>query len=94
MGSAEGKDRAIAELRPVMAPVPASVLRDELLRKSAGALGVPEARLVTLLGQEQPATVSSYHDAQPSSARISLRRAPDQRSPAGRRPRGLSLRCA
>jgi DNA primase len=59
MGSAEGKDRAIAELRPVMAPVPASVLRDELVRKIAGALGVPEARLVTLLGQEQAAAVST-----------------------------------
>ena len=41
----------------MLAPVPASVLRDELVRKIAGALGVPEARLVTLLGQEQPAAV-------------------------------------
>ncbi|HEX3804652.1 MAG TPA: DNA primase [Solirubrobacteraceae bacterium] len=55
LGSAEGKDRAIAELRPVLAPVPASVLRDELVRKAAGALAVPEGRLVTLLGQAQPA---------------------------------------
>jgi DNA primase len=50
LSSAEGKDRAIAELRPVLAPVPASVLRDELVRKAAAALTVPEARLVTLLG--------------------------------------------
>jgi DNA primase len=59
LGSAEGKDRAIAELRPVLAPVPASVLRDELVRRSATALAVPEGRLVTLLGQGQPATAST-----------------------------------
>jgi DNA primase len=47
----EGKDDAIAELRPVLARVPASVLRDELVRTAAGALGIPEARLVTLLDQ-------------------------------------------
>ena len=51
LSDAEGKDRAIAELRPVLAGVPASVLRDELVRKAAGALEVPEARLVTLLAQ-------------------------------------------
>jgi DNA primase len=52
--SAEGKDRAIAELRPVMRRVGESVLRDELVRRAAGALSLPEARLVTLLGQAQP----------------------------------------
>jgi len=51
LSGAEGKDRAIAELRPVLAPVPASVLRDELVRRVATALEVPEPRLVTLLGQ-------------------------------------------
>ncbi len=53
LGSAEGKDQAIAALRPVLAPVPASVLRDELVRTAAAALELPEARLVTLLGQGQ-----------------------------------------
>ncbi len=52
LGSAEGKDQAIAALRPVLASVPASVLRDELVRRAAAALDLPEARLVTLLGQE------------------------------------------
>jgi DNA primase len=76
--SAEGKDRAIAELRPVMAPVPASVLRDELVRKIAGALAVPEARLVTLLGQAQAPPLSAmpaYKDPQPSSSYQSAPRA-------------------
>jgi DNA primase len=49
--SAEGKDRAIAELRPPLASVPVSVLRDELVRKIAGTLELPEVRLVTLLGE-------------------------------------------
>jgi DNA primase len=78
VGSAEGKDRAIAELRPVMAPVPASVLRDELVRQIAGALAVPEARLVTLLGQAQAPLVSAmpaYNDPQPSSSYRSAPRA-------------------
>ncbi len=56
LSTAEGKDRAIAELRPVMGRVGESVLRDELVRKAAGALAVPEARLVTLLGQPPRAT--------------------------------------
>jgi DNA primase len=46
----EGKDRAIAELRPVLGAVGESVLRDELVRTAAAALELPEARLVTLLG--------------------------------------------
>jgi DNA primase len=61
LGSAEGKDRAIADLRPVLAPVPASVLRDDLVRKIAGALELPEVRLVTLLGQS--VAVSDRWDA-------------------------------
>jgi DNA primase len=55
LSDAEGKDRAIAELRPVLAEIPASVLRDELIRKAAVALEVPEARLVALLAQFPPA---------------------------------------
>ena len=57
LGGAEGKDRAIVDLRPVLAGVPASVLRDELVRNAAAALAIPEARLVSLLGQA-PAAAS------------------------------------
>jgi DNA primase len=85
MGSAEGKDRAIAELRPVMAPVPASVLRDELVRKIAGALGVPEALLVTLLGQEQAVAVSA-RSATYSDAPSSYQQAPRPLSALARGP--------
>jgi DNA primase len=68
LSGAEGKDRAIAALRPVLAEVPASVLRDELVRSAAAALGLPEARLVTLLGQPQFAfaTASTLSPAEPA----------------------------
>ena len=49
LDSAEGKDRAIAQLGPALAPLGQSVLRDQLVRRSAGALALTEARLATLL---------------------------------------------
>ncbi|MBO0768499.1 MAG: DNA primase [Solirubrobacterales bacterium] len=53
LDSAEGKDRAIAALAPAFARVPESVLRDELLRRASGALGIAEGRLVSLLGRTE-----------------------------------------
>jgi DNA primase len=47
--SAEGRDRALSELRPVLNDVGASVLRDELVRRVAGRLELTEGRLATLL---------------------------------------------
>ncbi len=47
--SAEGRDRALSELRPVLNELSASVLRDELVRRVAGRLELTEGRLVTLL---------------------------------------------
>ncbi len=49
LGSAEGRDRALDELRPVLDGVPASILRDELVRRVAGRLELTETRLTTLL---------------------------------------------
>jgi DNA primase len=84
LGSAEHKDRAIAELRPVMAPVPASVLRDELVRKIAGTLEVPEGLLVTLLGQEPAVRAPAYDGGSPSGS--SDRPAPRALSAVARGP--------
>jgi DNA primase len=56
-GSGEGRDRAFSELRPVLATVPPSSLRDELVQKVAGRLELPERRLEALLAGG-PATVS------------------------------------
>ena len=55
-GSGEGRDRAFGELRPVLAAVPPSSLRDELVRRVAGRLELPERRLESLLaGAPAPA---------------------------------------
>ncbi len=54
-GSAEGRDRAIAQLRPVLAGLPASVLRDELLQRIAGRLELTETRITALLEGPVPA---------------------------------------
>jgi hypothetical protein len=74
----------------VLAQVPPSVLRDELVRKASGAMGVPEARLVTLLGQMVGHGLSSggvgvgaLHDAA-RSARPSAA-APQMRGPQNER---------
>jgi DNA primase len=64
LASAEGKDRAIAELRPALDPVPASVLRDELVRKIAGTLELSEVRLLALLGEPSAAGTASYGQRQ------------------------------
>ncbi|HWC85779.1 MAG TPA: DNA primase [Solirubrobacteraceae bacterium] len=55
---AEGRDRAFGELRPVLAVVPQSSLRDELVRRVAGRLELAERRLEALLA-EAPAGAAS-----------------------------------
>jgi DNA primase len=48
-GSAEGRDRALGELRPVVADLGPSLLRDELMRRIAGRLELSDAQLTALL---------------------------------------------
>ena len=57
LGGAEGKDRAVEALRPVLGPLPASALRDELLALAADRLDVVPAKLAEWL--EQPARVDA-----------------------------------
>jgi DNA primase len=52
--SAEGRDSALAELRPVLAELPASVLRDELMQRAAGRLELSQGRLATLVVDGSP----------------------------------------
>jgi DNA primase len=47
--SAEQRDRAIAELAPVLGQVPPSVLRDDLFRRVSGTLGLSDARFAALI---------------------------------------------
>jgi DNA primase len=49
--SAEGRDRTLAELAPVLAPLGPSALRDELMRRVSGALELAPARLTSALEQ-------------------------------------------
>jgi DNA primase len=48
-GSAEGRDRALSELRPVFAELGLGVIRDELMRLIAGRLALSEKQMETLL---------------------------------------------
>jgi DNA primase len=81
--SAEGRDRALDVLRPVLDGVPASVLRDELVRRVAGRLELTEARLTTLLAAG-PGAIGAAGQATPGDF------APDARH-AGGRDRGPRL---
>ncbi len=54
--SAEGRDRALDQLRPVVAELPASVLREDLMRRIAGRLELSEARLASLAAGGTPPT--------------------------------------
>jgi DNA primase len=49
--TAEGRDRAVGELAPVLGGLPASVLREELVRKVAGRLELSENRVAALLSR-------------------------------------------
>ena len=49
LAGAEGKDRVLAELRPVLAPVGPSVLREELLRLIADRMDLPADTVTRLL---------------------------------------------
>ncbi len=53
--SAEGRDRALTELRPVLAELPASVLREDLLRRIAGRLELSSALLSSLAADSEHA---------------------------------------
>ncbi len=57
--SAEGKDRALSELRPVLAEMPASVLRDDLVRRVAGRLELSEGLLASLIADGRAAVAPS-----------------------------------
>lgn len=72
LGHAEGKDRAIARLRPVFAELPPSALREELLELVSGRLELQAALVSSWLpapgGAAMPAPLP-LRDEQPSPAR-------------------------
>ena len=82
--SAEGKDRAIAELRPVLAELPASVLREELLRRIAGRLELSEMTLASLVADGGPV---------PPARSAERRQVPRTIDPAVRSERAFLVLC-
>src|SRR6185312_7551993 len=69
-GTAEGKDRALGELRPVLGPLRASVLRDELVRRVAGRLDLSDQLAASLIGEGAPAAAAPAPGGpEPSRAR-------------------------
>jgi DNA primase len=67
-GSGEGRDRAFGELRPVLAEVPPSSLRDELVQRVAGRLELPERRLEALLvGGRNGASTAPANGSEPAA---------------------------
>jgi DNA primase len=66
--SAEGRDRALAELRPVLAELPGSVLREDLLRRVAGRLELSEARLASLIAGSATPRGGAPNGAAPAPA--------------------------
>jgi DNA primase len=66
--SGEGRDGAFNELRPVLAHVPPSSLRDELVRRVAGRLELPERRLESLLAGARAAAPAPANGAEPATA--------------------------
>jgi len=49
-GSAEGRDRALTELRPLVRGLPPSIVREELVQRIAAHLQLPETLVATLGG--------------------------------------------
>jgi DNA primase len=89
VGSAEGKDRAIAELAPALKlPATAGALREELLRRISNRLALSEGRLAALIeaaGSPRPAPPQG-----PSDRRA---RAPEMVDPAVRAERAFLVLC-
>ncbi len=85
-GSAEGRDRALDELRPVLRDMPPSIVRDELMRRVAGRLALTDSRLATLLAAGGSAggtlTLSSQAPPAPGGAPAANGHGPDRDAPA------------
>jgi DNA primase len=92
---AEGKDRALAELAPVLGPLPPSVLREELVRKVASRLDLTDQLALSLLergaaagtlatpappgGVGQPVAGSTRAASAPADAAVAATLAVDRR---------------
>jgi DNA primase len=85
LASAEGKDRVLDALRPVLGGLPPSVLREELVRVVADRLDLSEALAATLLAQPASGRPAPPADApvppRPPATPAGGREAPDPAPP-------------
>ena len=96
VGSAEGRDRALAELRPVLGELPPSVLREDLMRRVASRLALSEARLADLVVRHEAARADRLAGAdRPGRADRPRRddRPPELIDPTVRTERGFLVLC-
>ena len=66
--SAEGRERAAAELGPVLGTVRPGVLHDDLVQRVAGRLGLSEGQLASLLSSRAPSRTTAPVPARPAPA--------------------------
>jgi DNA primase len=74
LGTPEGRDRALAALRPVIASLPAGVTREELTRQVASRLTLSEELVGSLLSSSSSSSPSARPRGQPPRARAVLAR--------------------
>ncbi len=79
-GSAEGKDRALEELRPIVGSLGASVMREELLQRIAGRLELSEALVASLAEGRPGGSAGTRVNGAPASTRRPDRREEIERS--------------
>jgi DNA primase len=63
LSSAEGRDRAFAQLQPALRDLPKNAFGQDLLRRVAGKLELSEARLATLIESATPRSLAPAADA-------------------------------
>jgi DNA primase len=74
LGTPEGRDRALAALRPVIASLPAGITREELTRQVASRLTLSEELVGSLLSASSSSSPSARPRGQPPRARAVLAR--------------------
>ncbi len=96
LATAEGKDRAVSELAPIITPLPASAMRDELTELAAAALGVSGAKLTEWLGRARPLPAPERAASAPAAAQAdapSPQPAPTVIDPGARVERAFLVQC-
>jgi DNA primase len=91
--SAEGRDRAVAELRPILGALPPSVVREDLLRQVAGRLELSQAMLAGLLAGRGETAASPPAGQSPRRGGGEARPAGQMVDPAVRAERAFLVLC-